>query len=137
MRWSEVTAPPTDRKLREFAAAAAIVCAGLAAVSVYRGSIALATACAAISLAAILIGLGRPRWLAPLFTATLVLTFPIAWTVSLLLLAILFYGLVTPLALAFRILGRDPLSRKLPRDQASYWQSKPQAANSRRYFRQY
>ncbi len=137
MRWSDVTAPPTDRKVREFAAAAAIVCAGLAAGSVCRGNIALATVCAAIALAAFLPGVYRPRWLAPVYTATMVVTFPISWTISLLLLALLFYGLVTPLALAFRILGRDPLSRKLSSDQASYWQTKPQATDSRRYFRQY
>jgi hypothetical protein len=64
-------------------------------------------------------------------------TFPFGWAVSHLLLAILFYGLFTPLGLIFRLLGRDPLRRQRPLEQASYWTMKPAATDVRGYFRQF
>jgi hypothetical protein len=137
MRWSDVTALPTDRQLREFASTAAVLGAGFAAWNVYRGSTLLATICGAMSLLTIIAGLWRPRWLAPFFQMALTVTFPIAWTVSLLLLAVIFFGLLTPLGLALRLFCRDPLDRRLNADQNSYWQSRPPGEQARRYLRQY
>jgi hypothetical protein len=62
---------------------------------------------------------------------------PIAWLVSTALMAIAFYGLVTPLGLVFRLLGREGLDRTLLSDQDSYWQEKPTAENKQRYLKQY
>jgi hypothetical protein len=137
MRWSDITTPPTSRKLREFAAAAAVASLALAAWQAYRGSLVFAGACLALAVAASACGIWRPRWLAPLLTAAMVLAFPIGWTVSLLVLAVLFYGVVTPIGLALRLFGRDPLNRKLPGPYDSYWEAKPQAENQQRYLRQY
>jgi carbamoyltransferase len=137
-RWSEVAAPPSDRQLREFAAVAAVLLAVTAIWQLLtRGNLALAGGCAAIAVLAGLIGLARPRWLAPIFTSWMVLTFPLAWLVSTLVLAIIFYGLLTPLGLLFRLLGRDALDRTLPNDQDSYWRKKPAAENPERYLRQF
>jgi hypothetical protein len=54
-----------------------------------------------------------------------------------LLLAGVFYGLLTPLGLLFRLLGRDALDRSWRSDHDSYWQEKSAAENSRRYLQQY
>src|SRR5262245_2437164 len=54
-----------------------------------------------------------------------VLTFPVGWVVSRLLLAAVYYGLITPLALAFRLAGRDPLGRRPAPDAATYWRPRP------------
>ena len=98
MRWSEITATPTDRRLREFAATGAVVCTALAAWSVFvRADILTGGALAAFAAAFGLLGILCPRWLAPIFLAALVVTFPLAWVVSLLVLALIFYGLITPL----------------------------------------
>ena len=137
MFWSEITARPTDRKLREFAAAGAIVCCGLAAWQVARGNAWMVGALLLIALAATGMALWRPRWLGPLFTAALIVTFPLAWTVSLAVLAIAFYGLITPLALFFRLIGRDVLDRRPRPDEDSYWQAKPPAERLQRYLQQY
>lgn len=37
------------------------------------------------------------------------------------LLALVFYGLITPLAILFRVLGHDPLNRNADPQCASYW----------------
>ena len=83
------------------------------------------------------VGLSRPRWLAPIFTTWMMLIYPIAWLMSNLLLAIVFYGLVTPLGLLFRLLKRDALDRRWHKDQDSYWSDKTMPDDSSRYLRQY
>jgi hypothetical protein len=137
MRWYDAIARPTDRKLREFAATAAVVCLALAIWQLASGNAWLGGALLLLALAAMGVAFWRPRWLSPTLTVALVLTFPLAWTVSLAVLAIVFYGLITPLALFFRLTGRDVLDRHPRQDQDSYWRAKPSAEHPRRYLQQY
>ena len=137
MRWPDVLARPTDRKLREFAAAAAIMCAVFAFWNGYQGNLAWMMALAVLAIAVTIIGIRRPRLLAPLFTIAMLATFPIAWAVSWLVLAVLFYGVVTPLGLLLRLLRRDPLKRTIAPNQDSYWEAKSAADSTRRHLRQY
>lgn len=138
MRWSDVTAPPTDRKLRQFAVIAAIVLAVLAVWHLSAmGNLLLASGYTCVALLVGAIGLARPRWLAPIFTLWMIAAFPLAWLVSTLVLALIFFGLLTPLGLVFRLLGRDPLDRTWPGRQDSYWQEKPAADKPERYLRQF
>ncbi len=62
---------------------------------------------------------------------------PIGWTVSMVLLALVYYGVVTPTALVARLVGRDALARRLDREAASYWVERPRGGGVDRYFRQY
>ncbi|MCI0361474.1 MAG: SxtJ family membrane protein [Planctomycetaceae bacterium] len=138
MRWSETIAPPTDRKLREFAIIGAILLAALAAWQwAAGGGLFLTAFCAATAAMVGVIGSARPRWLAPIFTLWMIVAFPLAWLVSLLVLAAIFYGLMTPLGLLFRLLGRDPLDRAWPGGQDSYWKEKPGPQSPERYLRQF
>ena len=57
------------------------------------------------------IGLARPDWLRPIYVGWMVLAFPIGWTVSQLILGVIFCGVFTPIGLVFRLMGRDPLHR--------------------------
>ena len=65
------------------------------------------------------------------------LTWPIQWVVSLVLLGILFFGVITPIGCVMRCLGRDPLSKSPRPQQSSYWTPYPQATDTRSYFRLY
>ena len=138
MQWSEVITRPTDRKLREFAAIGAVLCIALAIwQGVSNGNLLLLGVYVALAGGVGIVGIVRPRWLGPIFTGWMILTFPIAWTVSTLVLLLLFYGLITPIALLFRLLGRDALDRKLRPDQNSYWTVKPSKKHPRTYLRQF
>jgi hypothetical protein len=53
------------------------------------------------------------------------------------MLALMFYGIITPIALFFRITGRDALSRRPAPSRASFWNPKRTPADMRSYFRQY
>ena len=53
------------------------------------------------------------------------------------LLLIMFYGIITPVALLFRARGRDLLCRKPTPERQSLWQPKTLPSDVRRYLRQY
>src|SRR5262245_50808440 len=138
MRWSSVTARPTDRKLSEFAGSAVFVLAILAIWRVWTPGGLLLAACYATAAAVVgAIGLARPRWLESVFTLWMMVAFPIAWLVSHFVLAVIFFGLIMPLGLAFRLLGRDALDRTWPGRQDSYWRDKPAADKPERYLQQF
>ena len=73
----------------------------------------------------------------PLFTLLSLLAFPIGWVLSHIILAILFFGILTPLALFFRLIGRDPLTRSWEPQRGSYWVDLPASTDKRDYFRQF
>jgi len=137
MRWSDIPRDPPARLLRQFAGLWLAFFLGLATwQGLVRGRSTLAL-CAVLAASVGGLGLARPRALRPLFVGWMMLAFPIGLLVSHVALAVMFYGLVTPLALVFRLAGRDPLALKWSRDARSYWQPKPEPTDVRRYFKQF
>lgn len=63
--------------------------------------------------------------------------FPIGWTVFHLLMAVTFYGLLTPLGLLARLCGHDALQLKAEPDAETYWQARGESRPRTDYFRQY
>jgi len=62
---------------------------------------------------------------------------PIGLAVSFILLAALYFGILTPLAIIFRLIGRDALNRKFDSDVDSYWITHHQPDSLDRYFNQF
>jgi hypothetical protein len=62
---------------------------------------------------------------------------PLGWTVSQLLLAVVYYVVMTPIGLAMRIIGRDPLHRTFDRSAKTYWVESKPPIDSKRYFQQF
>lgn len=138
MQWSDVPFDPTRKTLRQFAGLWFVFFGGLAIYQAfYGGRTTAGIILGVIALAGGLIGLAAPGWLRPIFVAWMVLAFPIGWTVSLITLAVMYYGLFTPLGLYFRLIGRDPLERKLDPSAETYWTPKATPADPRRYFQQF
>ena len=52
-------------------------------------------------------------------------------------MAVLFYGVFTPIGLFFRLIGRDPLHRRFQPEADTYWVARRPATDVRRYFRQF
>jgi len=129
---------PSDRVLRQFAAIW-IVFFGLMAMRRefhnHQHNLALVLAIMAVTIGPL--GLIWPRAIKPIFVGWMALAFPIGWLVSRVILGILFYGLFTPVALVFRLKGRDPLGLKPQPDATTYWHVKPQAADNSQYLRQF
>lgn len=138
MRWSDLPWTPSPRTLRQFAGLWILFLGGLACWhGLVRGHGTLAGVLAVLALTVGPLGLIKPQAVRPVFLGCLIVTFPIGWLVSRLLLACLFYGVFTPVGLVFKLIGRDALERRYRPDQASYWEAKPMPADARSYLRQF
>jgi AcrR family transcriptional regulator len=122
--------------LRQFAALWLAFCGGFAYLSYMRERLLVALVAAGLALAFGPAGLVRPKLIRPLFVLLTNLTAPIGWLVSRVFLAVLYYGVFTPFALLFRLLGRDVLCRRGRRDVASFWTVRRATADIPSYFRQ-
>jgi hypothetical protein len=136
MRFSDLPLNPSARMLRQFAGLWIVFFGGLTWHAAATGTQGVAIVW---SLTALLgfAGVVRPALLRPVFVGWMVLVFPIGWMMSQMLLAVLYYGLFTPLAVAFRLRGRDALRRRARPVGDSYWLPKPVTLEVRRYFRQF
>ena len=128
--------PP--RMLRQFAGLWLLCFGGLAVWHVvFRGNLTVGTCVAVLAIVVGSIGLLRPAWIRWIFVGWMIAVSPIGWTVSRIVLAGLFYGCFTPLALLFRLRGPDALGLKRRPDVPTYWQPKPIVTDVNRYFQQF
>ncbi|SRR6266498_2694010 len=131
-------APAADaRTLRWFAAMWLAFCGGLSLWHLYQSHPWRALIFGALALAAGPTGLVRPQTIEPLFSMLTAATRPIGAIVSRLILGVMFYGLFMPLALLFKLAGRDALFRKQQVAQSTSWIRRPDGTDARRYFRPY
>ena len=129
--------PITQRTLRQFGGLWLVIVGGFASAQWFvRGhhgpGVALLGAVALIGA----VGLLRPEVIRPLFTGLMSLTFPIGWVLSRVLLAVLWYGIFTPVGAIFRLIGRDALAVRPHGGRETYWVRKPAPADLRSYLRQ-
>ena len=82
-------------------------------------------------------GLVFPRLIKPVFVTWLTLAVPIGWVVSRIFLMILFWGVITPMAVVMRLSGRDVLGLRRQHGTATYWTTKERPLAVRSYFRQF
>jgi hypothetical protein len=73
----------------------------------------------------------------PVYIAMSVVSFPIGLIISYVALGIMFYLIILPVGLAFRLIGRDAMNRKFDPSAASYWVKRQAPKRMERYFRQY
>ena len=139
---------PNVRQLRTFGVIAAMVSVALAAVTLWRGSIlgmtleptkaqlvvygliAIAAMCAVLSWT-------TPQMLRPLYVLATAISVPIGFAVSYLVLIILFYLVLTPFGLTFRLIGRDTLARRFDPSARSYWVPRQSARGIESYYHQF
>ena len=138
MTWSDISSRPTTRALRQFAAAWLVFFLALGAHQyLVRKHPSAGLALMALALVIGLPGLIKPAVVRWLFVGSTVVAFPIGWLISLLMLLLMYYCVITPVALLFRLRGRDLLCRKRAPSAATFWLPKHTPQDVRRYFRQY
>ncbi len=138
MRWSDLPLSPSERTLRQFAGLWLGFFGGLAGWhGLVRGHGTAGWVLAGLALALGPLGLIRPKAVRPVFVAWVVLTYPVGVLVSLVMLGLVYYGMLTPLGGLLRLAGRDPLRRQRPSGEATYWEARPAAAEPRRYLSQF
>jgi hypothetical protein len=132
--------------LRQFAALWLMFLAGMAALVLRPTAripldgdwnLLILVVCGILGLGQGLWGLVQPQAIRWLYVSCMITTFPIGWAVSRSILAVLFYGLFTPLALFFRLIGRDELQRHRPPERSTFWSPKSATCDLRSYLRQF
>lgn len=78
-----------------------------------------------------------PPGVRPIYVAMTLLTFPIGFVVSNVILVGLYYFVLTPVGLLLRVFGKDPMQRRLEPEATTYWEKKAPITDVRSYFRQY
>jgi len=130
---------PPERILRQFAIIWLPAVAALAGWAIVSRGGAWSVVIVLWSVTAFLavVGAVKPRVIRPIFTGWMRAVYPIAWTISHLALATVFYAVMTPIGLAGRLLGHDPMQRRFNRRAASYWMRRDRVISPGRYFRQF
>ena len=138
MTWSDLPTNPSQKVLRQFSAAWLVFFLAVGARQYFsRGHHEVGIILGVIAILIGGLGLVKPVAVRRLFVACTVLAFPIGWVISQIMLALMFYGLVTPIAFIFKVQGRDLLARKPATDRATFWMPKKMPADVSSYFRQY
>jgi len=138
MRWSDISFAPQTKTLRQFAAFWIVFLGGLACWHGFmRGNTWTAVILAVLALTVGPLGLVRPQAVRRVYVGAMILAFPIGWLVSKAMLVVLFYGIFTPIAFIFRLMGRDALGLERCPESATYWTPKVGAAGPERYLRQF
>lgn len=111
---------PDRKELRKFALTISI------ALGVFGGLILWRKGQAGLILLAIgavifLAGLVWPKSLAKLYKAWMALTLVLGFIMSHIILALVYYLVLTPIGVFMRILGKDPLTLRFDRKANSYW----------------
>ena len=135
MQWADVLKPPTEKTLRQFAVLWLFVFGAMGAWRLWRGSPQWGAALVVLAVVVGVLGIARPRAMRLIFTGWMMAAFPIGWTVSHLMLAALFFGMFTPVALVFKVIRRDALRLRRTAPE-SYYVPKP-GSDVRGYFQQF
>jgi hypothetical protein len=137
MQWSDLPLSPTERLLRQFAGLWIAFFGGLAAWHWRLGHTGRATVFGTLAATVGPLGLLFPRAIKPVFVGWLVAAYPIGWLVTRVALLVLFYGVITPVGLIFRLTGRDSLGLRRRPERETYWTPKTMETDFSRYFRQF
>jgi hypothetical protein len=96
---------------------------------------AVTKALAAAGVVAALFSLVYPPANRPIWIVLTLVTLPIGFVLSHVVMAVLFFCVFAPIGALLRALGKDPIERGPESGTESYWQSSPPRRDKARYFR--
>ncbi len=121
-----ISARLSSKELRRFGVTVAIPLALLAGLGVWRGHTVLPALLGGLAVTLGGLALCAPRLLGPVQKVWMAAADALGWFNTRVLLGLVYYLVMTPTGIVMRLLGRDPLDRRL-RDRPSYWvERKPQ-----------
>jgi len=91
----------------------------------------------AVSLIVGVAGFLWPPLMHVVYVVWMALVFPIGWTVSHVVLAALYYLMITPIAVVMKLCGYDSMQRKFDRQAVTYWKRREPNDDMSRYFKQF
>ena len=143
----EINWRPDDRTLRQFGAIALVGFSFLAAIAwwelfIFAFGLGEARAIVAGTFAALaglsaLFSLVAPRANLPIYLGLTILSYPIGFVLSYVIMGFLFFVMITPMGLIFRLTGYDPLQRRFEPEATTYWTDPRPRRGKESFFRQF
>lgn len=130
---------PSEGKLRQFGQIAPIMLLLIACLLRWRFGLPMSglSVMCIIGILIFILSKLSPKLVKPVYLTLILISFPIGWVISHLIMLLFFFGIITPLALVFRLLGRDALHRRWDPKCESYWTDHPRNDSVERYFKQF
>jgi hypothetical protein len=143
----EMNLRPDARTLRQFGWIA-LVGFGLLALLAWQGWVAfgylevgtretVAMVLAALAAISALFSLVWPKANLPIYVGLTVLAFPIGFVLSYVIMATLFYLVIAPVGFGLRLVGKDPMDRRLLPTAKTYWLDARPERPRESYFKQF
>lgn len=136
MNLVRINRQPSVRDLRVFATLSFAFGAGFAWFAAVRGWGAVAVLSATVGVAVALVGWWRPRAVRGVYVGACTAAWPVGFVVSHLVLAGIYFLVVTPIGLLLRLAGKDPLQRRFDATRPTYWADRGPERPPESYFRQ-
>lgn len=134
----QIHTQPSRRQLAQFGAAWLIFFLALAAWWAWKSaSMTLPVALALLAVLVPTLGAMIPGMLRLVYLAMAYATYPIGWVVSHLLLALLYYLILTPIGLAIRLCKPSFFPKRPDPKLASYWIAKQGRRDAKDYLKPY
>jgi hypothetical protein len=134
----EINWNPPPKQLRAFAVAQFVFFTLIAALMYARTSHSLLPLGLTIGSAIVgALGFAFPPLIRMVYVVWMAAVFPIGWVVSHMLMASLYYFVMTPIGWLMKLCGYDPLKRKEDPKIESYWIARSPPPTKQRYFKQY
>lgn len=92
---------------------------------------------AAVGPLVLILGLAHPKLVWPVYVLLMLVALPIGFVVSAVLLRLIYYLLFTPIALWFRLTGKDAMQRRFEPEADSYWTDHQTGRDPASYLRLY
>ena len=134
--FSDLPLNPTKRTLRQFAGAWFLVFLVAAIRSSIHGQKTVCVALVLIGLVGVA-GLVKPLLVKRLFVGATIAAYPLGWMVTQTVLAIMFYAVLTPIALIARWRGRDSLQLRQRSAKSSFWTPRAEQPKPENYLKQF
>jgi hypothetical protein len=128
---------PSRRQLAVFGAVWLVVFATWGGMALSRSGSSMAAVIWIVAVLVPAIGWLVPSLMRIVYLGMAWLVFPVGLGVSFVILAGVYYAVLTPIGLLMRWFGYDPMCRQRDANAVSYWTSRKPAGDVRRYFRQF
>ena len=91
----------------------------------------------ALGLLSALFSLFAPGWNRPIYLGLALISFPIGFVLSYVIIGTLFFGLITPAGIIMKLIGRDAMRRSFEAEAPTYWTNARPERSNESYFRQF
>lgn len=109
------------KDLKQFGSALAAILLVFGVINFLKGRIGFYPWFFGLSVVTILLVLVAPKCIKPIFIVFSKIGHAIGWVNSRIILALIYSIFVTPIAIVMKVIGRDPLNRKIDKKETSHW----------------